>query len=147
MMKILSIKTERTQDNNPDTSYLGEYSDTAGPNAIDRAGTFGPAALCSNYRYFNPATSGKETGNPKSPEQNYQRMEEYNRCEWCIISIAARAKIVVNGVIQTITSGGMRGIASDSEESYMEGIEWEEIKELTDILKALGFDQYEVEEA
>jgi hypothetical protein len=144
-MRILSVRVKREVDTDPDLSYLGEYSRTAGPNAIDRQERGDMAH--GELRYFNAAMSGEETGNPESPEQDYQRCEDYNRQGWCMLGITAVAKVVVNGVIQTVTSGGLWGIESDGGEEYFREVADEELAELRDILVALGFDESTVMDA
>lgn len=104
--RILSVTIKRIIDSSPDTSYLGEYSNT----------------------------------------QDYERMESLNAGNWCYIGIRAEAKVSVyhpqevrGTAIQTITSGGLWGIESDSEEPYLESVEKEELADLRAQLKALGF--------
>ena len=48
------------------------------------------------------------------------------------------ALVTVNGVVQTIKSGGLWGIESDSEEEYRREIEAEQVGELRAILESLG---------
>ena len=54
-------------------------------------------------------------------------MEAYNADEWSFIGIDARAEIVIGGVCQTIKSGGLWGIESDSEESHFRETEQDRI--------------------
>lgn len=119
------------------------------------------------YRYFNPSfnyvdKAGKPTeGNSaddviKYTRQDFERMESLNADQWCYIGIRAEAEIQVeatweNSVVskvswskpiapyQTITSGGLWGIESDSDHDYLESVEKEELTELRGQLKALGF--------
>ena len=149
-MKILSIEIKHMQDDSPDLSHLGEYSDSPGPDSINRVES-GEIPLgsthCKEYRYFNPAMSGEETGNPDSPQQDYQRMISYNLLEWYMLGIGAKAQVEIAGVIQTITSSGLWGIESDSDDSYLESIEKEQLEELSEILETMGFVQEEIESA
>ena len=135
--RIVNIEFVRDTDDCPDLSHLGEYHTESRSNAIDRQerGDMGRG----EYRYFSPAMTGEETGNPESPEQDYQRYEAYNRGEWCMIFCFAKATVSVNGVLQTITSGGLAGVESDSDESYFKEIEAEQREELKAILTDLGF--------
>jgi hypothetical protein len=67
-------------------------------------------------------------------------MESLNNGNWCFIGIIAKAKIVTeNGTLQTIRSGGLWGIESDSDKSYIAEIEQEQLAELRKELTALGF--------
>ncbi len=110
------------------------------------------------YRYFNP-NHGNYKGSPheeirKYTRQDYERMESLNRGDWCYISIRAQAQVVVSepancltrrnlsvasGIVQTITSGGLWGIESDNDKSYLESVEKDELSDLREQLKALGF--------
>lgn len=107
------------------------------------------------YRYFNPSFNYVDkNGNalPKNtPEdvrkyvaQDYARMERGNAGDWCLIGIRAEAEYSVgtsrNGYLaQEITSGGLWGIESDSEESYLKSVEDEELIDLSVQLKGIGF--------
>jgi hypothetical protein len=68
-----------------------------------------------------------------------ERRQQYDNGDFSFIGIRAEAEIVVAGVCQTITSGGLWGIESDSTPDYLSEIEQEEIKQLGEILHALGF--------
>ncbi len=141
-MQLKSIKTETLPDDDPDLSYLGEYSETAGPNAIDRQERGDRSR--GTYRYFNPAMSPKDTGNPDSVEQDYQRMESYNRGDWQAIGIRVTAEVVIGGVLQTITSAGLRGVESDSSDKYLDEIAAEQLDELRGILAEMGVSRKEI---
>jgi hypothetical protein len=68
-----------------------------------------------------------------------ERRQQYDNGEFGFIGIQAEAEIIVAGVCQTITSGGLWGIESDSTPDYLSEIEQEEIEQLQEILHALGF--------
>jgi len=112
------------------------------------------------YRYFNPGSiepfkaeahwipSGvqmvqrrdyRDKAMRENARKDYARMEAHNRNEWGFIGIQAQAEIVLDGVCQTIQSGGLWGIESDSEESYFRKIEHEELTSLRGILHTMGF--------
>jgi hypothetical protein len=157
---IQSIKIERMEDSDPDTSYLGEYSATKSEHGIDRKHSIdcpcnsfwedSPECNCDEsgpysrkeYQFFNPAQDYREC----EPEdqflntvRDYERMESLQRGDWYYIGIRAQAEIVIDGTCQTITSGGLWGIESDSDESYLKKIEQEELSELRSILHTMGF--------
>ena len=68
------------------------------------------------------------------------RMERLNAGDWCFIGIRAEAEITLaDHVTQTISSGGLWGIESDSDRAYFESIEQEELAELSNQLHAAGF--------
>jgi hypothetical protein len=73
--------------------------------------------------------------------QDYERMEGLNNQNWYYLGIRADAKISVNinGLSQTITSGGLWGIESDSDETDLESAEKDELADLRGQLKGLGF--------
>ncbi|MFA5137125.1 MAG: hypothetical protein WC489_07110 [Patescibacteria group bacterium] len=63
---------------------------------------------------------------------------------WGLMGIHADAEIVVNTVLQRVTSGGLWGIDTDSDDSYLDMVEAEELDTLTVILKELGFAESEI---
>ncbi len=137
--RIISIEFQREVEEYPDFSWLGEYQSSPGPDdrTIDRkergdAGT-------REYHYFVAANSPTETGNPESVEQDYQLCEDYNRGGWCFLFCQAHAVVSINGVMQTVTSGGLGGVESDSDSSYFDEIRQEQFDELRSILKEMGF--------
>jgi hypothetical protein len=115
------------------------------------------------YRYFNPSfnyvdSSGKALQNSaggdtlmpeeirKYVKQDYERMERLNAGDWCYIGIKAKAEVQIapktvfrDPVVQTLHSGGLWGIESDSDASYFDEIEKEELSDLRDELTAIGF--------
>jgi hypothetical protein len=128
-------------DESPDLSSIGEYSNSAkSPAAIDRQerGDMGRNEL----RYFNPALTGEETGNPESPEQDYKRMEAYNAGEWHMCGVRASVVLSIphgdSFITQKITSPGLWGIESDSGEDYFNEVFAEESDTLADMLRELG---------
>lgn len=188
MKRILSIKIERILDTDPDTSNLGEYSNTPKEGAIDRKYSQETSAailllshaanrlensddentsigdaimildeareelsdkndgdmLCHEYRYFNP--SDNYLGEPaediaKYTREDYERMEAYNRDEWSYIGIRAVAQVQLqqHGTIQTVKSGALWGIESDSDESYFREVADEQLHELRATLHQMGF--------
>jgi len=211
--RILSVKLIHEQDDSPDTSYMGEYSDNpTSEYSIDRkhsldcqinshandetieklerelamAGTEQVASdfeleknereeeiedeiehlrECdcglrwypnNEHRYFNGSFNYlTDQGKPqdgltsatvrKYVRQDYQRMEAFNAGEWCYLSIRALAEVKLNtddrgiGVVQKIGSGGLWGIESDSDASYIKQIENDELADLKRELHAIGF--------
>lgn len=139
-MRIERIWVSHEPDFNCDLSYLGEYSDSPGPNAIDRKAR--GDQIRNEYRYCNIALSAEQTGNPDSVEQDYQRMEAYQRGHWHMVGIVAKALVVVGNVRQEIRSGGLYGIESDSDKEHLDSIAREELAQLRDILSKLGFEDF-----
>ena len=100
------------------------------------------------YRYFNSASVDSHNTpeeNRKYARQDYERSEQLNAGNWYYIGIRAEAAVSVDGnnpqggVTQTITSGGLWGIESDSGRDYLESVEKEELADLKTQLLALGF--------
>ena len=162
-MKILSIKVERMTDENPDTSLIGEYTDQPDDWAICRCcGEY--LAKCGEehetppkgreFRFFKPYAGGEKEGTEeyqKYGKQDYDRMEGLNAGHWWFIGIGAKAQVVTTktgaGVVQTITSGGLWGIESDSDNAYLRQVEDEQLTELVEELKRLGFGERQIDKA
>ncbi len=128
--KLLRIWLESEIDPNPDLSYLGEYSDRPAQHHIDRKKRKHQGR--QEYRYFNLGL-----GDPEYLEQDYKRMEAYNREVWCVLWHSAAAELEVNGVVQTVRSGGVNA-ESDADEEYVDTLRLEQLDELRSILKTLG---------
>ncbi len=150
--QIQSVRIETVIDSDPDASYLGKFTDNPSPNAIIRVGEHTGKFVRDlgendelptrgrEYRFFLPALTAEETGNPDSPHQDWQRMENLNDGNWCYIGIIAKATIVSgNGIGQTLRSGGLFGIESDSGSDHLESIEKEQLEELRSELESFGF--------
>lgn len=59
---------------------------------------------------------------------------------WCYMGVTASAQVQLDGSLtQTIRSGGLWGIESDSDESYFTEVETEQLNELRSQLHAIGF--------
>ncbi len=145
--RILSITLHHELDTDPDLSFLGEYSGNAkNDNSIDRKERGDMDQ--HEYRYFTPAMTGEETGNPDSPEQDYARMESYNAQNWYMMGVFATAEVILaNGVIQSIRSGGLWGIESDSDRDHIADVEKDELADLAEQLEAAGFSKRAVARA
>jgi hypothetical protein len=66
------------------------------------------------------------------------RKEAYDRGDFAFVGVRAEADVVIEGLVQTLTSGGLYGIESDSDEAYVEDVALEEYDALRDVLKAVG---------
>lgn len=160
MKKINFIKVIREYDDNPDTSYLGEYGDKIKPGCIIvESGKFIEDVSDNEipekgreYRFFYPMEIGEKIGSKKYREyslQNFKRIERLNSGDWNYISISAEARVLTsydgtNWLINTLSSGGLYGIESDSDEDYLKTIEDEETDSLKDVLKEYGFSDEEI---
>ena len=86
----------------------------------------------------DPDPSYFDSGDPAYKDQDEARRKEYEDSDFSFVGVRAEAEVVVENVIQTITSGGLWGIESDSGEGYIEDVALEEYDNLREILKAIG---------
>lgn len=66
------------------------------------------------------------------------RKEAFRRGDFSFVGVRAEAEIVVDGITQTITSGGLWGVESDAGDRYILEVGHEEYNDLRKILKTLG---------
>lgn len=158
--RIKSIKVVTVDDFDPDLSWLGKFTDRWETGAIDRQrfGDWEPREM----RFFVQGNHWPH--NPKnwehvSDEEKAEVIAEYRtlkRADWCYaledmrrlenfgktwvtIGIRAKAQIVVRDTILNIGTAGLWGIESDSDDDYKTEIEIEELSNLKEILRELGF--------
>jgi hypothetical protein len=117
--KIFKIWTERIIDEMPDLSWLDQFENSKDPN-----------------------------------EQQYYKEDQKHKAKygdtWYMLGIVAYAEIgipfevvtsngkQINYKIEKISSGGLWGIESDSDESYFKDIEQEQLADLKEYLKQLN---------
>lgn len=160
--QIVSISIYQEVDQTPDVSYIGKCNDDESElrNIIrfgkHRGKTIGELKegdelpkKCREYRFFLPAMTGEETGNPDSPKQDFERMESFNAYKWHLLGIRAKAVIMnpATSVIQTISSPGIYGVESDSGDEYINYINNEEIENLCIELRGLNFSRRQISRA
>lgn len=149
--KLLSIQALVIPDDNPDTSTLGEYTDTpsdwvilrsAGEYVHDLPEDTEIPERGRECRFFKPYAGGETPGTEDYKvygKQDFERMEALERQEWAYVGIQALAKVQLpSGTVQRITSGGLWGIESDSGQDYFAEVAGDEMAQLADDLKALG---------
>lgn len=164
MKRILSITIKHHVDEDPDTSDLGQYTDSYDPHYFDREQgkmlktlerdkNYKIPNKGREYRFFIPCAGGEEPtkGNRTNPlyvrygKQDLDRMEGLCKGDWTYIGISAEARVQTGSdVVQLIHSGGLWGIESDSEEAYLTRVEEEELAGLQRELEAIGFTDAEV---
>jgi hypothetical protein len=66
------------------------------------------------------------------------RLAAHKRGDFNFVSARAEADVVIDGIPQTLQSGGLNGIESDSEQEYLDEIAAEEWKALRGVLKTVG---------
>lgn len=144
MKKVLRLVLQKQHDYDSIPDDLGTFADQ--PDEMHPSSTIDRQARGEQgrgeYRYFIAMNSPEETGNPNSVEQDYKRYMDFNNQKWHFISVKAVAevKLTDNGPIQQITSGGLYGIESDSDESEIERIIHEEKEECIEQLMAMEFE-------
>jgi len=98
------------------------------------------------FRYFNSGSvdkSNTDEENRTYAMQDYKRMTDYGN-GWACVGVRAEARIAIpngNGsaTLQTIKSGGLWGIESDSGDDYFTEVGNDELADLKTQLHALGF--------
>jgi len=66
------------------------------------------------------------------------RKEAFRRGDFSFVGVRAEAEITVDGISQTIVSGGLWGVESDAGDEYIKEVAGEEYTDLRRILKTLG---------
>lgn len=144
MAKVVKIEIKRVVDKNPDLSFLETTPEY-------HYGTDG-----SNWKHVSEEDKQRVIVQYDSiwnacvtyAKQDKERLDAYNRGVWEIIGIRAVATIHIpvnnNTVkIQTIESGGLFGIESDSGDNYIKDIAREQIAEVKNYLRILCVDGIE----
>jgi hypothetical protein len=67
-----------------------------------------------------------------------ERLAEYKKGAFSFVCVRAEAEVLIEEIPQTLTSGGMPGIESDSEDEYLDEIIDGEWKALRAVLKTVG---------
>ena len=143
-IRVDRIEIQWLTDEGASLDNLGTYGHAAtSPAAIDRAAL--GHQMRGEFRWFNPAMTGDETGNPESPAQDYARAEAYNRGEWSMLGCVAVATISRpcgqgSRRLDKLTSGGLWGVESDSGADYLKSVESEQMADLAEHLKAFGIE-------
>ena len=67
-------------------------------------------------------------------------MQALQAGDWYYMGIRAEAEVMLTGSLsQEVTSGGLWGVESDSGEDHLKEIESEQLAELKEQLRAIGF--------
>ncbi len=138
--QIESVRIEIVSDADADSSNLGTYSDQRNNEfAIEREN-----AGRNEYRWFNPNANNyaslPDAEIRKYCQQDYERAEALNDGQWHYVGVIAKAVVrSASGVSQTLRSGGLWGIESDSGKEYFAEIRAEQLSDLRTELLAFGF--------
>ena len=155
--KIESIVIEHKLDDNPDTSFIGEYTSDLDDGVLVRQYDKFYEDLTEEekdqintrnreYTGFKPCAGDEKVGTKEYKEyglQDYKRMEQLNNGDFSFMGITAYADIYFeeDGVcqFQKVTSVGIWGIESD-DKSGTEEFEKDQIENLKEQLKHLNVD-------
>lgn len=149
MKKIQKIVIHYTPDYDADTSWLGTFDDKAlSALAINYHEKSGESSR--TFEWFNPQPGTCET--IKHAEDAYNRMITLNEGRWCFMSIKAVAHIATSldgksWINNTIESGGVYGIESDSDKASTDEISCDQQNDILATLHELGFSVDEIEAA
>ena len=159
---VESVKVKRILDESPDTSFIGEYTNKWNKWAICRhCGQYiadyiptddndYPVHNCptSNreYNYFMPYAGGEKPGTDEYRKyglQDFKRMERLNNGDWCFIGIVAECVVKYpigsgNYRLEKFTSGGIWGIESDSDSTFIDEMTNEQLSDLERHLSTFG---------
>lgn len=139
--KVIKIDVKRIVDDNPDLSFLEttpEYHHGKDGSSWGHVSEEDRQRIIAQYGSIWNACV-------EYAKQDKERLDAYNRCVWEMIGIRAVAIVHIpiddNTVkIQTIDSGGLFGIESDSGDSYIQDIGREQIAEVKNYLRILCVD-------
>lgn len=81
------------------------------------------------------------------PDDDADRLDAYARDVWCMVGVRARAEVTIGGVTQQVYSCGIWNVESDSDKEYFEQLRGEELDQLTDVLRGMGFSGRQVKAA
>ena len=139
MKKISKITIKRIPDNDCDLSWIGTFSNEAGPLAIKHDGG------SRSYPYFNSANATSK----REAQQDYDRMMQFENGNVSMYGVRAEAETLTSQdgktwKIDAITSGGLWGLESDNDEKYFTEEEDNQLDDLTITLKEYGFTAEEI---
>lgn len=148
---VAAVRIVVTPDNDPDLSYLGEYTmrvadvDTDHYTVIDRDrenGFHQPGSMrffVSSFNYVDETPEDRE----KYARQDFERMEAYCRDEWRMVGVYVEADVTMPGDgPRTLDSGGIGGVESDCGEDCIRETAADVIEDLRAALATLGVEDF-----
>ena len=158
MAKILKLQVKQEADEHSDgADYLGTYSDTWAPGAVNREKALGYRFWTGReFRFWHWAREGDDDGfaflrargwsKQAAREEvarykaaDFRRMEDLQNGGWFFVGVWAEAEVQseAGGVVQRLRSGGLWGIESDGG-AYLADVGREELAGLREELEAFG---------
>lgn len=134
--KINTLTVKSDIDIHTNLDHLGAFSDEAGKYAIEHKNNDG-----RSYKYFN----ADNVENMEEAKENYKIVMEYETHQRYDIGVKAYAEIQTGDLVNTISSGGLWGISNDISEEELKEVEEEQLIELEETLKALGFTNQDID--
>lgn len=145
---VALIRIVREIDTDPDLSYMGAYCNVLPPSTqgwqyVDRKkrGDWSRNEFPYWVGGHNYTSGVGAVQRRKYTLEDYERMEAYNRGDWHCLGIHAQAQIDIGGTaspLQTIRSGGLWGIDSDSGDDSLRSVEDEQLSCLALLLAEIG---------
>ena len=151
-------------DNDPDTSYLGEYGEKINPGCIIRYDREIYEDIADNedyeiihlnreYSFFYPPDNGEKPGTPEYKKyalQDYDNMEALNNRQWSFIGIIVKTEIKTDIGISDIIQSSLWGIEdhwNKDSRDYHNTVIGELKEENTDQLLKMGFKLEDIEKS
>lgn len=126
--RINSIRIRWEIDESPDLSWMESTISEDGKTII------------SSCRYTQKDLDEHPIRTRRYIREDMERLERFNSGDLWMLGCYTEAEITVNDTIQTIRSGGLWGIESDTDHPYRETIAGEEYDNLMVQLEALNVD-------
>jgi len=166
--EITKVSFVKSCEEYPELDCIGEYTEKLSDGVIVRRFTEFYEKLTEEQkrnipsnsrecRFFKPYAGGEKFGTDEYYEygmQDYRRAEDYNNGGWCYLVVHAEAEVITpgnsfppSGLINTIKSGCLGGIESDSDQAYFDEVKREELDELRVALVSFGFTNRQISKA
>lgn len=163
MKRITKVTITHVADTDPDTSFLGEYTDSLEDGHIlVSTGEFVDDVAAEDipqkgrdFRCFCPYAGGLKLSDKDYRQyalQDFRRMDALQRQEWYFLGVRAQAQVEVSPdgktwTVHCLTSPGLWGIESDSDEKHLEETAKDELAHLRESLLEFGFTRRQVSSA
>ena len=163
-LSIGQTTIKKEPDNDPDTSYLGEYGEKIKPGCIIRYDREIYEDIADNedyeiihlnreYSFFYPPDNGEKPGTPEYKKyalQDYDNMEALNNSQWSFIGIVVKTEIKTDIGISDIIQSSLWGIEdhwNKDSRDYHNTVIGELKEENKDQLLKMGFKLEDIEKS